>query len=86
MNGPGEISRLVEIAEPELRVWTNVAEVHAAFFPSIAAIADAKAEILEGATPNTVVVANAADDLVMTPCVPDSLAGWPPSRSGRRPM
>ena len=65
MNGPGEISRLVEIAEPELRVWTNVAEVHAAFFPSIAEIADAKAEILEGATPDTVVVANAADDLVM---------------------
>jgi UDP-N-acetylmuramoyl-tripeptide--D-alanyl-D-alanine ligase len=65
MNGPGEISRLVEIAEPELRVWTNVAEVHAAFFPSIAAIADAKAEILEGATPDTIVVANAADDLVM---------------------
>ncbi len=66
MNGPGEISRLVEIAEPELRVWTNVAEVHTAFFPSIAAIADAKAEILERATPDTVVVANAADDLVMT--------------------
>ena len=65
MNGPGEISRLVEIAEPELRVWTNVAEVHAAFFPSIAKIADAKAEILEGATPDTIVVANAADDLVM---------------------
>ena len=66
MNGPGEISRLVEIAEPELRVWTNVAEVHAEFFPSVAAIADAKAEILEGATSDTVVVANAEDDLVMT--------------------
>ncbi|MDP7338105.1 MAG: UDP-N-acetylmuramoyl-tripeptide--D-alanyl-D-alanine ligase, partial [Vicinamibacterales bacterium] len=61
MNGPGEIRRLVEIAEPELRVWTNVAEVHAEFFPSIEAIADAKAEILEGASPDTVVVANAAD-------------------------
>ena len=66
MNGPGEISRLVEIAEPELRVWTNVAEVHAASFGSIAEIADAKAEILEGATPDTVIVANAADDLIMT--------------------
>ena len=72
MNSPGEISRLVEIAEPELRVWTNVAEVHAAFFPSIAAIADAKAEILEGATPETIVVANAADDLVMA-----RLSGFP---------
>ena len=66
MNGPGEISRLVDIAEPELRVWTNVAEVHAEFFPSIEEIADAKAEVLEGATPDTVVVANAADELVMT--------------------
>ena len=66
MNGPGEISRLVDIAEPELRVWTNVAEVHAEFFPSIEEIADAKAEILKGATPDTVIVANAADDLVMT--------------------
>ena len=66
MNRPGEIGRLVDIAEPELRVWTNVAEVHAEFFPSIEEIADAKAEILEGATPDTVVVANAEDDLVMT--------------------
>jgi UDP-N-acetylmuramoyl-tripeptide--D-alanyl-D-alanine ligase len=66
MNGPGEIRRLVEIAEPELRVWTNVAEVHAEFFPSIDAIADAKAEILEDATPDTVVVANAADHRVMS--------------------
>jgi len=66
MNKPGEIGRLVRLAEPDLRVWTNVAEVHAEFFPSIDAIADAKAEILENSTPDTVVVANAADDRVMT--------------------
>ena len=65
MNGPGEISQLVAIAEPEIRVWTNVAEVHAEFFPSIEEIADAKAEVLERATSDTVVVANAADDRVM---------------------
>lgn len=65
MSGPGEIRRLVEIAEPDLRVWTNVAEAHAAFFPSIEAIADAKAEILTGAAPDAVVVANAADHRVM---------------------
>ena len=65
MSGPGEIRRLVDIAEPELRVWTNVGEAHAAFFPSIEAIADAKAEILTGAGPDTVVVANAGDDRVM---------------------
>jgi UDP-N-acetylmuramoyl-tripeptide--D-alanyl-D-alanine ligase len=46
-------------------VWTNVAEVHREFFDSIEAIADAKAEILERATPTTVLVANADDRLVM---------------------
>jgi UDP-N-acetylmuramoyl-tripeptide--D-alanyl-D-alanine ligase len=61
MNHPGEISRLVALAEPEVRVWTTVAEVHSEFFPSIEAIADAKAEVLEGAGPDTVLVANADD-------------------------
>lgn len=65
MNHAGEISRLVEIAEPEIRVWTNVAEVHSEFFDSVDAIADAKAEILEGATAETHLVANAADARVM---------------------
>ncbi|MAW63141.1 MAG: hypothetical protein CL473_04065 [Acidobacteria bacterium] len=65
MNASGEIRRLVEIAEPDLRVWTNVAEVHSEFFESIEAIADAKAEILEGATKETVTVANGDDHRVM---------------------
>jgi len=65
MNHPGEIRLLTGLAEPDVRVWTNVAEVHAEFFPSIDAIADAKAEILEGATPRTILVANAADARVM---------------------
>lgn len=61
MNHAGEISRLVSIAEPDVRVWTNVAEVHTEFFPSLEAIADAKAEVLHGATAGTVLVANADD-------------------------
>ena len=65
MNSCGEISRLVEISEPDIRVWLNVAEVHREFFSSIEKIADAKAEILEGATSTTTVVANAADRRVM---------------------
>ena len=65
MNHAGEIRTLVEIAEPELRVWTNVAAVHSAFFDSVEAIADAKAEILEGATSTTQLVANANDPRVM---------------------
>jgi UDP-N-acetylmuramoyl-tripeptide--D-alanyl-D-alanine ligase len=65
MNHAGEIRVLVGLAEPDVRVWTLVAEVHSAFFASLDAIADAKAEILEGATPRSLVVANAADPLVM---------------------
>jgi len=65
MNHAGEIRLLTGLAEPDVRVWTNVAEVHAEFFASIDAIADAKAEILEGAGIDTIVVANAADPRVM---------------------
>ena len=66
MNHAGEIRTLVDIAEPEHRVWTNVAEVHSEFFESVEGIADAKAEILESATAGTALVANAADDRVMS--------------------
>jgi UDP-N-acetylmuramoyl-tripeptide--D-alanyl-D-alanine ligase len=66
MNHAGEIRRLVAVAEPDVRVWTNVAEVHIEFFASVDAIADAKAEILEGATAATTLVANADDPRVMS--------------------
>jgi UDP-N-acetylmuramoyl-tripeptide--D-alanyl-D-alanine ligase len=65
MSHAGEIRLLAGLAEPDVRVWTNVADVHAEFFTSIDAIADAKAEILEGAGPDTLVIANAADPRVM---------------------
>ena len=65
MNHAGEISTLVAIAEPDVRVWTNVGDAHLGFFASPDAIADAKAEILERATPSTVLVCNADDPLVM---------------------
>lgn len=61
----GEISTLVKIAEPEVRVWTNVGPAHLEFFGTVEAIADAKAEILEGADKDALLVANADDDLVM---------------------
>jgi UDP-N-acetylmuramoyl-tripeptide--D-alanyl-D-alanine ligase len=64
MNHAGEIRTLVGVAEPDVRVWTNVAEVHTEFFPSLEAVADAKAEILEGAGARTLLVANADDPLV----------------------
>ncbi len=61
MNHAGEIRTLVGIAEPEVRVWTNVGDAHAGFFASLDAIADAKAEILEQARPDDLLVANADD-------------------------
>jgi UDP-N-acetylmuramoyl-tripeptide--D-alanyl-D-alanine ligase len=64
MNHAGEISTLVGVAEPDVRVWTNVGEAHLGFFASVDAIADAKAEILEGATRATLLVANADDERV----------------------
>ena len=65
MNHAGEIRTLVGIAEPEVRVWLNVGDAHIGYFGSREAIASAKAEILDGAGPATVVVANADDALVM---------------------
>ncbi len=65
MNHPGEIRTLVGIAEPDVRVWTNVGDAHLGFFASADAIADAKAEILDGAGADDVLVANANDPRVM---------------------
>ena len=64
MSHAGEIGTLVRIAEPEVRVWTNVGEAHLGFFESLESIADAKAEIFEGAGTSTILVANADDDRV----------------------
>jgi UDP-N-acetylmuramoyl-tripeptide--D-alanyl-D-alanine ligase len=65
MNHPGEIRTLVGIAEPEVRVWTNVGDAHLGFFDSADAIADAKAEILENGAASHVLVVNANDSRVM---------------------
>lgn len=65
MNHAGEIRRLVELSEPDVRVWINVGDAHIGAFGSREAVAAAKAEILERSTPGTVVVANADDALVM---------------------
>ena len=66
MNHPGEIRRLVEIAEPDVRVWINVGDAHIGHFGTRDGVADAKAEILEHAGASTVLVANADDTLVMS--------------------
>src|SRR5262252_4649616 len=65
MNHAGEIRTLVRIAEPDIRVWTNVGDAHLGFFASPDAIADAKAEILDEARPGQVLVCGADDPRVM---------------------
>jgi UDP-N-acetylmuramoyl-tripeptide--D-alanyl-D-alanine ligase len=65
MNHAGEISTLVAIAEPQVRVWTNVGDAHIGFFGSPEAIADAKAEILERADRDHLLVCNGDDSRVM---------------------
>ena len=65
MNHAGEIRTLVAIAEPDVRVWTNVGDAHLGFFESPEAIAGAKAEILERADARTLLVCNADDPRVM---------------------
>lgn len=64
MNHAGEIRVLVGIAEPDVRVWTNVGEAHLGHFGSVDAVADAKAEILEQATSDTLLVCSGDDERI----------------------
>jgi UDP-N-acetylmuramoyl-tripeptide--D-alanyl-D-alanine ligase len=48
MNHAGEIEPLSRLARPHVAIITTVEPVHLEFFPSIEAIADAKAEIFRG--------------------------------------
>lgn len=65
MNHAGEIRTLVGIAEPDVRIWTNVGDAHIGFFGTREAVAAAKAEILEASAATTLSVLNADDPLVM---------------------
>jgi UDP-N-acetylmuramoyl-tripeptide--D-alanyl-D-alanine ligase len=47
MRGPGQIAELAEIAEPDAAIITNVGPVHVELLGSVAAIAAAKAEVLD---------------------------------------
>jgi len=63
MSAPGELRVLSGIAEPDVAVITRIAPVHLQFFASLDAIADAKAEILEGLRPSGTAVLNGDDPL-----------------------
>src|SRR5207247_8777259 len=51
MNHAGEIEPLTKLARPDVAIVTTIAPVHPEFFKSVAAIADAKAEIFAGIEP-----------------------------------
>ncbi len=61
MSAPGEIRALSALAEPDVATITKVAPVHLEFFPSVDAIAEAKAEILEGLGERGTAVLNGDD-------------------------
>ena len=62
MNHAGEITPLVRLVRPHIALVTTVAAAHLEFFPSVAAIARAKAEIFEGLEPGGTAVLNADHD------------------------
>ncbi|MGE5414170.1 MAG: UDP-N-acetylmuramoyl-tripeptide--D-alanyl-D-alanine ligase, partial [Syntrophomonadaceae bacterium] len=64
LSEPGDLARLSRAFEPDVAAILLVAAAHLQFFASIDAIADGKAEILEGLKPGGTFVANADDPRV----------------------
>lgn len=65
MSTPGELREISRLGRPDVAVFTNVRPVHLEFFGSVRAIAEAKAELLDGLREGGLVVANAADPEVV---------------------
>ncbi len=65
MSATGEISRLAEIASPNIAVITNVGPVHLEFFNDVDEIAAAKLEILERIKPGGTLIVNGDDEILM---------------------
>jgi UDP-N-acetylmuramoyl-tripeptide--D-alanyl-D-alanine ligase len=65
LSEPGNLSSLSRAFEPDVAAILLVAAAHLQFFASVDAIADAKAEILEGLKPGGTFVANADDPRVV---------------------
>lgn len=64
LSEPGDLARLSRAFEPDVAAILLVAAAHLQFFASVDAIADGKAEILEGLKPGGTFVANADDPRV----------------------
>lgn len=61
MSKEGELARLGKMLRPQGLLYTRIAPVHLEFFPSLAAIAEAKAELLPFLELEGVLVVNAED-------------------------
>ena len=61
MSTPGELSQISQLGRPDVALYTNVRPVHLEFFGSLRAIADAKAELLDGLVEGGTVIANRDD-------------------------
>jgi UDP-N-acetylmuramoyl-tripeptide--D-alanyl-D-alanine ligase len=64
MSMPGEIARHCRVAPPDVAVLTNVAPVHLEFMGTVEAIAEGKAQLVEGLKPGGTAVLNADDERV----------------------
>jgi UDP-N-acetylmuramoyl-tripeptide--D-alanyl-D-alanine ligase len=58
MNHAGEIESLTRLVRPHIALITTVEPAHLGFFPSVEAIADAKAEIFIGLEPRGIAILN----------------------------
>jgi UDP-N-acetylmuramoyl-tripeptide--D-alanyl-D-alanine ligase len=58
MSAAGEIMPLTAMVRPHVAIVTTIAPVHLEFFPSLDAIADAKAEIFSGLAPGGTAIVN----------------------------
>jgi len=61
MSTPGELAILGEILRPQLLLYTRIAPVHTEFFPDLAGIVRAKAELLPWLDNDGTLVVNAGD-------------------------
>lgn len=64
MSTSNEIQRLCEIAPPQVGVVTNVSAAHLEFFPSVDAIADAKAALIDSLGAGGIAILNGDDERV----------------------
>jgi UDP-N-acetylmuramoyl-tripeptide--D-alanyl-D-alanine ligase len=74
MRGAGQIAELTGLLRPTIGVVTSIAAVHLELLGSLDAIADAKAELVEGLPPDGVAVLSADDPRVA------AMAGRTPAR------